>query len=67
MVLLVVLFLAFIFIFAPLGYFMDIKAGLESSRKPKDKRTHKDNDAIYDMRAIIIVIIIAILFIIWSY
>jgi hypothetical protein len=58
--------LAFILIFAPLGYFMDIKDGLKSARKPIEERPYKDNSAIYDMRAAIIAIIGALLFVIWA-
>ena len=66
MIFLVVLFLEFIFIFAPMGYFMNIKYGLKSAQKPINERTYKDNNAIYDMRAAINAIIGALLFVIWA-
>ena len=58
--------MVFIFIFAPVGYFMDIKDGLKSARNPIEERTYKDNSAIFGMRASIVAIIGALLFVIWA-
>lgn len=66
MIYLVIIFLIFIFISAPLGWLHTIQEGLESSRKPLSGRTYKDNDKMYDMRATIISIVIGILIVLWT-
>ncbi len=66
MIFLVVLLLAFVAFAAPLGFAIDIKDGLKASKKPVPQRSYKDHSAIYDMKAAIISIIGAIIFVIWA-
>ena len=62
---LVLLVIGFVFIAAPIGYAIDIKEGLEASKKPESERTYQDADAIWEAKATIISIAGGTLFVLF--